>query len=713
MLEHILVIEDDDLMRMSLETELSLAGYRVTVAENGYKALELARHHHFDLVVSDVRMAGMDGLQALSALKEVQPSARSIVITGYADPDAPIQAVKLKVDDYLLKPFTSDDLLRSVRQSLQAQLEELRKRRSTLRLRELMLRAFERAEADPAVLRRLRLLARRAGLSPARSATLQLAMWLKPICPELDSIEELKGIRALLEMAESDVAEVPLDAQLLRQAIEPDPCLHEEEEPPPAPLPSGAHNLLAIAATARCSGQLQLAADALQQTLAEPLEPELAAAAWLEQARLLQQCDDTAGARTAADQARQLAAAPGLERLRAEATLLQADLGGADTADLLAARDVFAWFEASAQSALANLWLAHSGYAEATGALLHQLALLEPRHLPVLADVLARNLHDPALSGAGDALLPVLRLWIDPSSPLERRLRALDLLALSSSPGARTLLAHGAADHPALAQKSQLFLEQSANEQRRVVQVRLLGRMLVSADAQPLADDGLSTRKIRGLFAYLATRRGENVSEEVLSDLFWQAEPAKAKHSLHNAVSQIRKALKAWLGDAPLLKQRDGYTLTPHPALWVDVEAFRAHCDRAGAVRGSEAALELKRAEELYRGDFLEGDYSDWTEAPRRELQERLVGLLARLAIHYADSGKPEVALDYWKRLIARDNLHEDAYLGCMQAQIALGRHGDAVRTYHQCAGALRQELNLPPPPRVAETYLQLLARQP
>lgn len=711
MLEHILVIEDDELMRMSLETELSLAGYRVTVAENGYKALELAKDHHFDLVVSDVRMAGMDGLQTLTALKEVQPSARSIVITGYADPDAPIKAVKLKVDDYLLKPFTSDDLLNSVRQSLQAQVEELRKRRSTLRLRELMLRGFEKADADPAVLRRLRLLARRASLSPARSATLQLAVWLRPLLSELDSIEELKGIRQLVEMADSDVVQVPLDAQLLRDATDVDAFDGEEEEPElPSALPSGAQNLLAIAASARSSGQLQLATIALQQALAQELEPEFAAAAWLEQARLLQLLDSPY-AREAADRARQLAAAPGLERLRAEATLLQADLGGADDVDLLAARDLFVWFEATAQAAQANLWLAHAGNPTAGAALPTQLALLESRHWATLADVLARNLHDPSLATAGDALLPVLRIWIDPTSPLERRLRALDLLALSSSPAARTLLAHGAGDHPALAQKSQLLLQQTNGSQSRVVQVRLLGRMRISADGQPLPDDGLSTRKTRGLFAYLATRRGQNVSEEVLVELFWEAEPAKARHSLHNAVSQIRKALKAWIGEAPLLKERDGYTLAVHPGLWIDVEAFREHCDRADAARGAETALELKRAEELYRGDFLEGDYSDWTERPRRELQERLVGLLSRLAQHYALSGKPEVALDYWKRLLARDNLHEDAYLGCMQAQIALERHGDAVRTYHQCAQALRQELNLPPPPRVAEAYLQLLAR--
>ena len=67
MLEHILVVEDDELMRISLETELKLAGYRVSLAECGEQAIELARHEHFDLVVCDIRMPGINGIDTLNA----------------------------------------------------------------------------------------------------------------------------------------------------------------------------------------------------------------------------------------------------------------------------------------------------------------------------------------------------------------------------------------------------------------------------------------------------------------------------------------------------------------------------------------------------------------------------------------------------------------------------------------------------------------------
>ena len=69
-----------------------------------------------------------------------------------------------------------------------------------------------------------------------------------------------------------------------------------------------------------------------------------------------------------------------------------------------------------------------------------------------------------------------------------------------------------------------------------------------------------------------------------------------------------------------------------------------------------------------------------------------------------------QVRWDYWKRLLQSDNCSEDAYLGSVLSYLALGRQGDAVRAYHQCAQTLRQELNLGPPPRLVEAYLKIQA---
>ncbi|CAM9829588.1 unnamed protein product [Phaeothamnion confervicola] len=118
MSDNILVVEDDPLMLAALEILLLDEGYNVTTASSGIEAIEMARKQNFDLVVSDVQMAEMDGIETLSNLKKQQPTTRSIVITGYASPDVPIRAIKMGVDDYILKPFDDRQFIASVKRCL-------------------------------------------------------------------------------------------------------------------------------------------------------------------------------------------------------------------------------------------------------------------------------------------------------------------------------------------------------------------------------------------------------------------------------------------------------------------------------------------------------------------------------------------------------------------------------------------------------------------
>lgn len=119
MAESILVVEDDELMLAALEILLEDEGYEVTTASSGIDAIELAKEKEFDLVVSDVRMAEMDGIETISNVKEQQPDTRSIVITGFASPDVPVQAIKMGVDDYIMKPFDDRQFLASVKRCLE------------------------------------------------------------------------------------------------------------------------------------------------------------------------------------------------------------------------------------------------------------------------------------------------------------------------------------------------------------------------------------------------------------------------------------------------------------------------------------------------------------------------------------------------------------------------------------------------------------------
>jgi CheY-like chemotaxis protein len=114
----LLVVDDDEHMLASLADILSQAGHQVISAASGLEALDRARGIALDLVVSDVRMAGMDGIECIERLTEQQPNLRSIIITGYAASDVPSKAMDLCTMDYLCKPFTEDQLIQSVERAL-------------------------------------------------------------------------------------------------------------------------------------------------------------------------------------------------------------------------------------------------------------------------------------------------------------------------------------------------------------------------------------------------------------------------------------------------------------------------------------------------------------------------------------------------------------------------------------------------------------------
>lgn len=121
----ILLIDDDPLMLTSLSDVLQSSGYSVSYAASAAEALQATETapQPFDLVVTDVRMEGMDGLECLQHISRKFPKIKSIVITGYASDDSPARAMELFSHDYLSKPFTAEDLLQSVKRALSAEDE--------------------------------------------------------------------------------------------------------------------------------------------------------------------------------------------------------------------------------------------------------------------------------------------------------------------------------------------------------------------------------------------------------------------------------------------------------------------------------------------------------------------------------------------------------------------------------------------------------------
>ncbi len=109
-----MVVDDEVEMRIALETTLKREGHTITLAENGKQALERLSESPFDLVITDVKMPKMNGIELLKALKKKSSQTVAIMMTAYGDIDNAVETIKAGAFDYLLKPFSAEVLIATV-----------------------------------------------------------------------------------------------------------------------------------------------------------------------------------------------------------------------------------------------------------------------------------------------------------------------------------------------------------------------------------------------------------------------------------------------------------------------------------------------------------------------------------------------------------------------------------------------------------------------
>lgn len=115
----ILVVDDDTASLSSLGEAMSKEGYQVTLTASGEEATRLAREQEFDVVITDLRMRNIDGLQVLRTFKALRPETVLIIMTGFASMETVVDAMSAGAYDYISKPFRLDQMRLKVRQSLQ------------------------------------------------------------------------------------------------------------------------------------------------------------------------------------------------------------------------------------------------------------------------------------------------------------------------------------------------------------------------------------------------------------------------------------------------------------------------------------------------------------------------------------------------------------------------------------------------------------------
>ncbi len=106
----ILVVDDDLLLRDFLSETLNRSGYQVNLASTGEEALENIRKEDYDIILSDVRMPNMDGMELLKTTRNFLPDAKVVMMTAYGTVQNAVEAMKLGAYDYVMKPFSIDEI---------------------------------------------------------------------------------------------------------------------------------------------------------------------------------------------------------------------------------------------------------------------------------------------------------------------------------------------------------------------------------------------------------------------------------------------------------------------------------------------------------------------------------------------------------------------------------------------------------------------------
>jgi DNA-binding NtrC family response regulator len=115
----ILVIDDEDIVRVCCRRTLELDGYEVDIAKSGSEGLEFLKKSTYDLLLIDLKMPGMDGLEMLRDIKKVRPEQRVMIMSGYDTIENVVECISSGAAHYVEKPFTPEMLISRIKEVLE------------------------------------------------------------------------------------------------------------------------------------------------------------------------------------------------------------------------------------------------------------------------------------------------------------------------------------------------------------------------------------------------------------------------------------------------------------------------------------------------------------------------------------------------------------------------------------------------------------------
>lgn len=193
---------------------------------------------------------------------------------------------------------------------------------------------------------------------------------------------------------------------------------------------------------------------------------------------------------------------------------------------------------------------------------------------------------------------------------------------------------------------------------------------------------------------FLLEPRHPRTNEQIAEALWPDKDFVRAQQAFHTA----RHRLHDFAGEEVILVMKRGqYLLNPNLPIWFDVAEFESLCTRAQSVRNPLLSIKmLQSALDLYRGDFLEKNYKDWTAPIRTHLHMKYIGALLQLG-QLCEKENAAQAIGCYDKILQTDPLNEDAYYHLIALHTARGDRIAAQRTWLLCWESFKQDLGSGP----------------
>lgn len=734
----ILLVEDDETALEVFQEALTEYDYEVVTARNGEEAIARARQQSFDLVVTDVRMPGTDGLQALEEVKALNPETKSIVVTGYVSEAETLKAMQIGVGEYLKKPFRLSELLRAVKRQLEITRQDEVERQRERALRSTLMWALKLFLNDSRPPRAAWVqesskwaitLGRQLGLPEDEVESLSLATLLialgkvspqsspepKPrpspdLLPAFVLASMPQSVRALLDFGLEEnvnpesVQVIEAAQRLAQSSLAPEQARGTEVSGDDYASRRG---LLQVALSLEAAGDFENAAVAFHEVAQSGVNREAVQAA-LGAARMAWHGQKPEKCREWATQATQLARSVGplaQSEVTVEAAILLALLKDPEARSAMAeGRKVCDSLGLSSRVALAGL--AESLFfesAQLAASLREATVALTPRELRDQGYWLLPCLLDSAGARACPEIAPLLTALVS-GDPV----RSLRILRDPRWQPALTELCQHSRDPEFLKAVGYNEPEQASQASSPVapsghsLRIFGLGKMEFFVDGRALPESAWKrNQKAKLLLFRLCLDPQRSYTDEALIEELWPGQDHASKANLNALRATLRSALRVGeVGEGFEFVVREGKGTRIHPECKVilDARELMEAIQKARQSKGETfERLQLAKLVELYNGPFLESCYLEWAVEQRNALEQGVLESLHRLCQLAEEAGNFDQVLECSTRILQLDRCNQEAYRLGMQAYIQSGRPEQAVRLFERCSRTLKTELEMEP----------------